>query len=194
MLKHRKEAARHAAPDARERIRRRSGSALGHLIFTGYPLVNHRRNAMLQRVRLPIHGRPKIVFSLFTALVFVTSIAVAELPPYVYKQWQQDAPEALIIKVLSVETITRDENEERKIVFVTVQAQVQSVWRSKSGIRPETAISISYEHTQHKRPHVGPSQVPILETGEECPAYLKKDEQSASYSPVAGGYSFETMK
>ena len=149
---------------------------------------------MLQRVRLPIHGRPKIAFSLFTALVFVTSIAVAELPPYVYKQWQQDAPEALIIKVLSVETITRDENEERKIVFVTVQAQVQLVWRSKSGIRPGTAISISYEHTQHKRPHVGPSQVPILETGEECPAYLKKDEKSASYSPAAGGYSFQTMK
>jgi hypothetical protein len=162
---------------------------------TEYPFVNDRRNAMLQQVRLPIHCHPKIAFSLFAALVFVTSIGVAELPPDVYKQWQQHAPEALLIKVLSVELITRSRDEEKTIVFVTIQAQVQSVWRSQSGLSPGTVISISYEHTEHKSQYVGPSQVPILVARLSYPAYLKEGgEMGASYSPAAGGYSFKTVE
>jgi hypothetical protein len=141
---------------------------------------------MLQQVRLPIHCHPKIAFSLFAALVFVTSIGVAELPPDVYKQWQQHAPEALLIKVLSVELITRSRDEEKTIVFVTIQAQVQSVWRSDSGLSPGT---------EHKSQYVGPSQVPILVARLSYPAYLKEGgEMGASYSPAAGGYSFKTVE
>ena len=62
---------------------------------------------MLQQVRLPTHCHLKIAFSVFAALVFITSIAVAEIEPSYYKKWQQEAPEALLIKVLSVELITR---------------------------------------------------------------------------------------
>ena len=58
-------------------------------------------------MRLPTHCHLKIAFSVFAALVFVTSIAVAEIEPSYYKKWQQEAPEALLIKVLSVELITR---------------------------------------------------------------------------------------
>jgi hypothetical protein len=80
-----------------------------------------------------------------------------------------------------------------KKIDVTVQAQVQAVERSKSGIRPGTVIRIHYVHEEYNLPLVGPREAPILEPGQKCPAYLKKDEQSASYSPAAGGYSFETM-
>jgi hypothetical protein len=114
----------------------------GWVLRTGHPLVNDRRNAMLQQVRLPIHCHPKIAFSLFAALVFVTSIAVAEIEPSYYKKCQQEAPEALLIKVLS-ELITRYQDEEKTTVFVTIQAQVQSVWRSDSGLSPGTVISIA---------------------------------------------------
>ena len=101
-------------------------------------------------MRLPTHCHLKIAFSVFAALVFVTSIAVAEIEPSYYKKWQQEAPEALLIKVLSVEIEPRSEDEEKWIVFVTIQAQVEKVWRSDSGLSPGTVISISYEHREHK--------------------------------------------
>jgi len=145
-------------------------------------------------VRLPTHCHLKIAFSVFAALVFVTSIAVAEIEPSYYKKWQQEAPEALLIKVLSVELITRYQDEEKTTVFVTIQAQVQSVWRSDSGLSPGTVISISYEHTEYKDGYFGQREVPILAAHLWYPAYLTGGAQSGTYSPAARGYSFETVK
>jgi hypothetical protein len=134
------------------------------------------------------HGA-KISCLIFALIVGSIPLTLAELPPSVYQQWRQAAPESLAIKVLSVkQTVQNEPNEKR--VGVAVQAQVLTVERSQSGIKPGAIITINYVHHEYDRTLAGPSQVPILRAGQECSAYLKKDENRASYSPAAGGHSF----
>lgn len=121
-------------------------------------------------------------------------IALAELPPAVYREQQAKAPESLIIKVRSVKTSQKDEPQLVRIAVI-VEAQVEQVRRSQSGLKAGDVIQISYEHLRHKGPFVGPSQVPILSEGQECPAYLTKSRQEEkAYGPAAGGYSFKELK
>jgi len=133
--------------------------------------------------------------SLFIFLMLAASSTVgrAELPPYVYKERQQKAPESLVIKVRSVKT--RETDEPRRVrVDVEVEARVERVVRSKTGLRVGDAIRISYVHSRHKEPIAGPSEVPILEEGEEYPAYLSRDGRAKRYVPAAGGYSFREVE
>ena len=115
----------------------------------------------------------------------------AELPPYVYKDMQASAPESLVIEVLSVKTKKADEARLVR-VSVTVEARVERVNRTQSGLKPGATIRITYDHRRYKEPPAGPSEVPVLGRGQVCPAYLKKGDAGA-YSPAAGGYSFETV-
>ena len=130
---------------------------------------------------------------LLLALALTGLARAIELPPYVYKEWQQKAPESLIIKVRSVKTSEEDEPRRKKI-SVTVLAQVQKVERSKAGLKPGQMITITYVHSRYQQPLAGPSEVPILEEGKVYPAFLKKAEGEDSYSPAAGGRSFEVVK
>ena len=120
-------------------------------------------------------------------------VSLAELPPYVYKERQQQAPESLIIRVRSVKTRETDEPRRKKI-DVSVVAQVERVKRSKAGLKPGAVIRISYVHSQHKEPLAGPSEVPILQQGQVYPAYLMKSRKGKEYVPAAGGYSFREVK
>jgi hypothetical protein len=117
----------------------------------------------------------------------------AELPPQVYKERQQQAPESLIIKVRSVKTRETDDPR-RKTIDVEVEAQIERVVRSKTGLRAGDAIHISYVHTEYTEPLAGPSEVPILKKGDVCPAYLSGGEKGKRYVPAAGGYSFREVK
>jgi hypothetical protein len=117
----------------------------------------------------------------------------AELPPYVYKEWQQQAPESLVIKVRSVKTRETDEPR-RKRIDVDVEARVEQVVRSKTGLRAGDVIRISYVHSRHKEPISGPSEVPILKEGGVYPAYLRGGQREKGYAPAAGGYSFQEVK
>ena len=119
--------------------------------------------------------------------------SLAELPPYVYKERQQRAPESLIIKVRSVKTRATNEPRRKKI-DVSVEARVERVNRSKAGLRPGAVIRISYVHSQHKEPLAGPSEVPILKEGRVYPAYLMKSGRRKDYAPAAGGYSFREVE
>jgi hypothetical protein len=56
------------------------------------------------------------------------TVSLAELPPYVYKERQQQAPESLIIKVGNVKMRETDEPRGKKI-NVSVEAQVEQVKR-----------------------------------------------------------------
>ena len=127
------------------------------------------------------------------ALLLFSSGAVgrAELPPYVYKDMQANAPESLVIKVLSVKTKKTDEPRLVR-VSVTVEARVEQVNRTQSGLRPGARVRISYDHRRHREPMAGPSEVPVLKRGEVYPAYLQKGE-AGDYSPAARGYSFQTV-
>jgi hypothetical protein len=74
----------------------------------------------------------------FVAAVLVTCLAataLAELPPYVYREQQAKSPERLTIKVKSVKTIGRAERD-RKLVDVAIDARVTEVGRTGSRLKP----------------------------------------------------------
>ena len=121
------------------------------------------------------------------------TVSLAELPPYVYKERQQQAPESLIIKVGSVKVRATDEPQ-RKRMDVSVEAKVKQVNRTKTGLKAGDVIRINYVQSQYKVPLVGPSEVPILKEGQVYPAYLMREEKGKEYAPAAGGYSFTEMK
>lgn len=144
---------------------------------------------MLKRPFFPRASRKVTLLALL--LVSSGTVGRAELPPYVYKDMQANSPESLVIKVLSVKT--KIKNEPRLVrVSVTVEARVEQVNRTQSGLKPGQLIRIKYDHRRHKEPMAGPSEVPVLKRAQVCPAYLKRDD-SGVYAPAAGGYTFETV-
>jgi hypothetical protein len=113
------------------------------------------------------------------------TVGLAELPPFVYEERQQQAPESLIIKVGSVRVRETDEPR-RKRMDVSVEAQVKQVNRTKTGLKVGDVIRINYVQSQCK--------VPILKEGRVYPAYLAEEEKGKTYTPAAGGYSFTEVK
>lgn len=128
-----------------------------------------------------------------TFLAALVTIVRAELPPYVYKERQAKAPEALVVKIRAVR-IGETEEPRRQRVDVTIEARVEQVTRSQTDLKPGAVIRIVYAHYKYKEPIAGPSEVPILEEGQTYPAYLTKEESTKTYAPAAGGYSFRTVK
>ena len=126
-------------------------------------------------------------------LVCLSASVRAELPPEVYRDMQAKSPERLKIRVKSVKTEERDEAE-RKLISVTAEAEVLEVGRTASELKPGQTIRIRYTHTEYKQPIAGPSQVPVLREGETYPAFLGKNKEGDTYSPAAGGYSFEVVE
>jgi hypothetical protein len=125
------------------------------------------------------------------AIVVTANAVRAELPPYVYKEEQGKAPEALVIKVWSVTKREMAEENWKQIEF-TVKAEVQKVERSATKLAPGATIEIRYSQRHYSQPMAGPSEVPALKEGQVCPAYLAA--AGKTYSPAAGGYSFETIR
>ena len=129
------------------------------------------------------------LLALLGAFAFI-DVVRAEMPPWAYKERQEKAPEALVIKVRSVSKRETSDNGRTSIEF-TVKAEVEKVERSATKLLPGAVIEIHYTQTGHSPPIVGPSEVPALKEGQVCPAYLAGDGKI--YSPAAGGYSFDTV-
>ena len=140
-----------------------------------------------------LFSAPAYRVALLLPLLLASSgvVARAELPPHVYREMQEKAPESLVIKVRSVRTTETDEPSLTR-VSVTVEALVQRVNRSRSRLKRGRLIRITYEQERHKEPMVGPSEVPLVMKGQVYPAYLKKSG-ARTYAPAAGGYTFETV-
>ncbi len=134
--------------------------------------------------------RPLRFFLILLCAVLVDS-SRAELPPSVYKEWQEKAPEALVIKVQSVSKRETTEAKWKETQF-TVKAEVQKVERSATKLATGATIEIRYSQRHYSQPIAGPSEVPALKEGQVCPAYLSGDGKT--YSPAGGGYSFETVR
>jgi hypothetical protein len=98
-----------------------------------------------------------------------------------------------MIKVLSLDMIETSEPQRKKIA-VTVEAQVEKVERSDSGLKRGSVIHISYVHYRSELLIPGASQVPILNKGQVYPAYLTKNKSGQDYAPAAGGFSFHEVK
>ena len=130
------------------------------------------------------------ILAFLSALVLIGRIH-AELPPSAYKERQDKAPEALVIKVHSVNKRETSEKE-RRITEFTVKAEVGKVERSATKLSPGAMIAIYYTQTHHSQPIAGPSEIPALKEGQVCPAYLSRE--GLVYAPAAGGYSFQTVR
>jgi hypothetical protein len=135
--------------------------------------------------------KPALKWTALSLAVLADIGLQAELPPSVYKERQENAPEALTIKVRSVSKRERTEEKWTQIEF-TVTAEVQKVERSATKLVPGATIEIRYGQRHYSQPIVGPSEVPALQEGQVCPAYLSGDGKT--YSPAAGGFSFETVR
>ena len=127
--------------------------------------------------------------TIFQLLTLVNCLALigtaqAELPPSAYRERQQNAPEVLVIKVRSVSKRETKEEKWKRTDF-TVEAEVQKVSRSASKLTPGTVIEIRYAQRHYSQPIAGPSEVPALQEGQVCPAYLSGNGKI--YSPAAGG-------
>src|SRR3954465_4860075 len=132
--------------------------------------------------------RISVLAGLCAVVVFA---AEAELPPWAYKEKQDRAPEALAIRVRSVKTRETREPQGKRME-VMIEAEVEKVERSATKLVPGAIIKIVYRRTEYSQPNAGPSEIPVLKEGQLCPAYLSRE--GATYSPAAGGYSFETVR
>lgn len=121
-----------------------------------------------------------------------TAQARAELPPEAYRQEQSEAAEALEIKVRSVKS-SKSRKARETVVANEVEADVQKVVRSATGLKPGAVIKIRYTQRVPDQPMPGPSEVPTLKQGQVRPAYLSRAKDGKSYTPAAGGYTFETV-
>lgn len=118
---------------------------------------------------------------------------LAELPPEAYREMQQQAPEALSIRVRSVSTETSRERAGTR-TRVTVRAQVIAVRRSGANLAPGQQIVIAYERFVPTVPVFGPGPVPMLRAGQEYPAFLTLNRETRRYEPAAMSHSFATVR
>ena len=130
---------------------------------------------------------PWILVILFAAFIH----SRAELPPEGYREQQDRAPEALVIKVRSVKTQETKEPKATATKF-TVEAEVEKVERSATRLAPGGIIKIVYSRREYSEPLVGPSELPVLKDGQIYPAYLSREGDT--YVPAAGGSSFATVR
>ena len=117
----------------------------------------------------------------------------AELPPDAYRERQNAAPEVLVIKVRSVAT-TEIKRADHTLIANSVEASVENVERTATGLKPGATIKILNTQRHNKRPMPGPSDVPTLKEGEVRPAYLAWAKEAEAYSPAAGGFSFSKVE
>lgn len=113
----------------------------------------------------------------------------AELSPDHYRQLQEGAAEALVLKVDQVEakvTLGKD----GKMTDVTATATVKSVARSKSGLKPGDTIRLSYMIITTIIPMPGPSQPKVLTKDETVRAFLKPGADPKTLTTAAYGQSF----
>lgn len=141
-------------------------------------------------------------------LTLASTTGYAALPPMVFREMQDRAPEALLIVVLEIEDkqartsrVERGRTVDVERHELTVTAIVERVTRSATGLRPLSIIKIAYamvdEHSEGRPlpPTGGGSSAPgRLSQGERVSAYLKFDHQTGIYSPAAEHKSFTAWR
>ncbi len=125
------------------------------------------------------------------------------MPPAAYRELQENAPEALTIRILSARISTterrasdRGSATESRVAstLADYDARVEKVERSATGLVPGTVIRIHYVSETHRPPLPGPRPIPVLQAGRTVPAYLRKSAEGSGYVPAARGASFEEVK
>ncbi len=125
---------------------------------------------------------------IFGVLLTLCMSLRSELPPEVYEEMKQSAPEFLMIKVSAV-TATTD-TKGRETTFTYDAIVIQSM-RSKTGIKTGDKIGVLSRHHIFGPGEVGPSNPRTLKKGETVAAYLARSRKEGVYTIAAGGHSFE---
>jgi hypothetical protein len=155
----------------------------------------------------------KLLSILACVLMLTSSGAFAALPQSAYDKLKAKAPEELTIKVLSVDVIdsviaaasSRLGCSKWQVKEVCAKAEVTSVQRSTTGLRPGSIVQIVYTTAaipEHADP--GPFGPEILDTGMVRRAFLKQrgtrvtpDNAASMFDPTydvaAWGQSFEKI-
>jgi hypothetical protein len=143
-------------------------------------------------VRNPHITRPIRVVSFALSIGVVIALAAttrADLTPREYRRMQREAPEVLKIEVVAVhERPIRDREREFEI---SVEAKIRRIERSSARLRDGEVIKIVYTH--HRRERTVAGEPPLLERGNQYPAFLTKVEGERLFKPAAGQYSFERL-
>lgn len=130
---------------------------------------------------------PWLAGLLAAVLSCVPSISAAELPPYVYIEEANEAPEAIRMRVLSVSRSFRFTSTR-----IRVSAEVVAVRRSASGLKPGRKLQVVYSIPHNALDVVGPAAPPLLEKNTIVPAFLAVSaEKPGTYGLAASGESFE---
>src|SRR3954469_6567348 len=109
---------------------------------------------------------------LAATVLFVTAVcSLGELPPYVYKEQQEKAEEALVVKLQSVKAVETKLPEGTQSTVEAV-GLVEKVQRTKSGVSPGNKIRIVYTRMDRNRPFAGQSEIPILSENQTYQMFL----------------------
>ena len=152
----------------------------------------------MQRAHFLRLGRQFGALALTATVIFAAAIpARAEIDPKYYREWQERATEALVVRVTAVKTSVASEKHSSgsfALVHTRVDASatVEKVERTGTGLKPGDAIRIQYVSTRPSEPMPGPRPVPVLKRGEAYPAFLLAVSKGL-YAPAAKGASFEPL-
>ena len=107
-------------------------------------------------------------------LVGVIASAGAEIDPKYYREWQEKAPEALVIRLVAVKPTVSTERHapgSGKLTHTRVDAEatVAKVERTATRLKAGDKIRIRYVSTTSDPPMVGPRPLPVLKRGETVP-------------------------
>lgn len=128
-------------------------------------------------------------------LLVVVAALFADLAPDVYKHMQAASPEALVVRVITVD-VRRSFDQPPSCAWyqlelvrqVRAEAVVERVIRSKSGVHAGDMIKIEYPAKRPCSGYDGPRPIPLVEEEEHVTAYLRKNRDS--FIPAARGASF----
>ena len=126
------------------------------------------------------------------ALVLLsTAILFAEIAPEEYEKMKRGASEQLELRI---DSVRRTWGLFSRTTYVKAKATVTAVHQSLTRLSIGDSITITYEIYKPPRSGwVGPRHIPLLQKGEETPAYLDYDQESKTYIPSARGASFEPL-
>ena len=130
-------------------------------------------------------------------LLLAAAVARAELPPSVYEELQQKAPEALFIEVTSVDVDRSFAKPSGCSWFdfevirnVTLEARVIRVIRSEAGVRPGEVIRVEYASINRCSGYNGPRSIDLLRRGDRVRAFLARGDRAGVFVPAARGATF----
>jgi hypothetical protein len=135
--------------------------------------------------------------SIAIAILMIATAVLAELPPDVYKDLQEKAPEILYIQVSGVDVHRSFAKPPGCSFFdfevirdVKVHALVVRVVRSQTGVHQGDTVDIEYSSINRCSDWNGPRSIEMLQKGHRVYAFLARHGRTSFFEPAARGATF----